>query len=145
MKISYNGIQFLKAREGFKAEAYMDSAGVWTIGYGTIRINGIPVEPGQKITEQEAEAALEADLAWAQTAVNQAVKVRLTQNMFDALVSLVYNIGVGAFTDSTLLRLLNQGKYQEAAEQFHRWKFAGGKVIPGLVNRRRLEFDLFWK
>lgn len=145
MRISYNGLQFLKEREGFKDTAYRDSAGIWTIGYGTTKIKGVPVVQGQTITEKEAEECLEDDLSWAQEAVNQGVKVRLTQGMFDALVSFVYNVGGSAFTTSTLRRLLNGGMYEEASEQFHRWKYAGGKVIPGLVNRRRLEFDLFWK
>ena len=143
MQISYNGIQFLKQWEGFKAQAYKDTGGVWTIGFGTIKWKGLPVGQGMTITEKEAELALQEDLAWAQTAVNQLVRVSLTQNMFDALVSFVYNIGETAFRKSTLLRLLNNGSYTEAAKQFERWKFDNGKVIQGLLNRREAERALF--
>ena len=143
MKISYNGIQFLKQWEGFKKEAYKDTGGVWTIGYGTIKWKDKPVEQGMTITEKEAELALEADLAWAQTAVNQLVRVSLTQNMYDALVSFVYNVGQTAFSKSTLLRLLNNGNYTDAAKQFERWRFDNGKEIRGLLNRREAERALF--
>ena len=143
MKLSYNGIQFLKQWEGFKKEAYKDTGGVWTIGYGTIKWKEKPIEQGMTITEKEAELALEADLAWAQTAVNQLVRVSLTQNMFDALVSFVYNVGESAFSKSTLLKLLNQGNYTEAVKQFERWKFDNGKEVRGLLNRRESERALF--
>ncbi len=143
MKISYNGVQFLKQWEGFKAEAYKETGGVWTIGYGTTKWLGKPVEQGMTITEKEAELALQVDLAWAQTAVNQLVRVSLTQNMFDALVSFVYNVGETAFSKSTLLRLLNQGNYTEVSKQFERWKFDNGKVVKGLLARREAERALF--
>ena len=103
MQMSFNGLEALKKFEGFKEEAYKDTGGVWTIGYGTIRWLGKPVEAGQTITQKEAELALQADLAWAQTAVNKLVKVPLKQHMFDALVSFVYNVGEEAFRKSTML------------------------------------------
>lgn len=143
MQISHNGIQFLKQWEGFEANAYKDTGGVWTIGYGTIKWKGQPVVQGMTITEKEAELALQEDLAWAQTAVNQLVRVSLTQNMFDALVSFVYNVGETAFRKSTLLRLLNQGNYTEVSKQFERWKFDNGKEVKGLLNRREAERALF--
>lgn len=143
MQISFNGIQSLKELEGFRAKAYKDTGGVWTIGYGTIKWLGKPVEAGQTITDKEALLALQADLAWAQTAVNQLVRVPLKQHMFDALVSFVYNIGENAFSKSTMLRLLNEGKFDLAAEQFKRWNQDNGKVIPGLVSRRKVEESLF--
>ncbi len=143
MQISFNGIQSLKELEGFRAKAYKDTGGVWTIGYGTIKWLGKPVEAGQTITDKEAVLALQADLAWAQTAVNQLVRVPLKQHMFDALVSFVYNIGETAFSKSTLLRLLNEGKYDQAANEFKRWNQDNGKIIPGLVSRRKVEESLF--
>jgi lysozyme len=143
MQISHNGIQFLKQWEGFEANAYKDTGGVWTIGYGTIKWKGQPVVQGMTITEKEAELALQEDLAWAQTAVNQLVRVSLTQNMFDALVSFVYNVGETAFRKSTLLRLLNQGNYTEVSKQFERWRFDNGKEVKGLLNRREAERALF--
>jgi lysozyme len=96
-----------------------------------------------RVTEKEAEADLEADLAWAQTAVNQLVKVKLSQNMFDALVSFVYNVGESAFKKSTMLRLLNMGLYQMAGAQFMRWVYDNGEKIGGLLNRRREERKQF--
>jgi lysozyme len=95
------------------------------------------------ITEKEAELALTDDLAWAQTAVNKAVGVTLTQNMFDALVSFVYNLGESNFRKSTLLNKLNQGQYKAAAFELLRWKYDNGKEIPGLLKRRQREKALF--
>jgi lysozyme len=82
-------------------------------------------------------------MAWAQTAVNQLVRVKLTQNMFDALVCFVYNIGENAFSRSTMLQLLNSGQYEAAAKQFDVWVKAGGKTVKGLVTRRMKERALF--
>jgi lysozyme len=143
MQISYNGLSFLKEQEGFRAQAYKDTGGVWTIGYGTIKWKDKPVEAGMTITEKEAELALTDDLAWAQTAVNKAVRVTLTQNMFDALVSFVYNLGESNFRKSTLLNKLNQGQYKAAAFELLRWKYDNGKEIPGLLKRRQREKALF--
>jgi lysozyme len=143
MQISFNGIESLKQLEGFESKAYKDTGGVWTIGYGTIRWLDKPVEAGQTITEKEAVLALQADLAWAQTAVNQLVRCSLKQNEFDALVSFVYNVGESAFAKSTMLRLLNQQRKKEAAAQFQRWVYGNGKIVKGLVNRRIQERRMF--
>ncbi len=143
MQISHNGIKLLTELEGFEDKAYLDTGGVWTIGYGTTKINGKPVEAGLTTSEAQAREWLSADLAWAQTAVNKLVKVPLTQGMFDALVSFVYNIGENAFRNSTLLKLLNFKQYAEAAKQFDRWKYDNGEEIKGLVNRRKRERSLF--
>lgn len=75
--------------------------------------------------------------------MNKYVKVRLTQSQFDALVSFVYNVGVEAFRTSTLLRKLNGADYVGAAAEFKRWKMGGGKVLPGLIRRRKREEELF--
>jgi len=143
MQVSFNGIKLLTELEGFEDKAYLDTGGVWTIGYGTTKVNGKPVEAGLTCSEGEARQWLSDDLAWAQTAVNKLVKVPLTQGMFDALVSFVYNIGEAQFRTSTLLKLLNFKQYAEAAKQFDRWKFDNGKEIKGLVNRRKAERGLF--
>lgn len=143
MQISFQGLNSLKQLEGFRKEAYKDTGGVWTIGYGTIKWMGKPVIQGMTITEQEAELALQADLAWAQTAVNQLVRVPLKQNMFDALVSFVYNIGENAFSKSTLLRKLNNKDYVGAGKEFLRWVFDNGKEVKGLVSRRLVEQGMF--
>jgi lysozyme len=116
---------------------------VWTIGYGTTRVGGKPVEAGLTCTEAEAAQWLSDDIAWAQTAVNKLVKVPLKQGMFDALVSFVYNVGEDQFRRSTLLRLLNLKQYIEAGKQFLLWKYDNGKVVQGLLNRRHKELAFF--
>ena len=143
MQLSFNGLEFLKQNEGFRDKAYKDTGGVWTIGYGSTKVDGVPVEQGQTITEAKASAQLSFDITWAQTAVNKSVRVPMTQNQFDALVDFVYNVGEIAFSRSTLLRVLNERQYAEAAEQFLRWVYDNGKVIEGLRNRRIREQDLF--
>lgn len=139
MQISQAGLDLIKSFEGFEPEAYLCPAGVWTIGYGH---TGDVVE-GQSVTEEEAEELLLQDVAFAEDTVNSLVEVELSQQMFDALVCFVYNVGVGAFEQSTLLRLLNQGQMEEAAEQFLRWNKAGGKELAGLTRRREAERALF--
>lgn len=143
MQLSFSGKKFLQDREGFRDTAYQDEGKVWTIGFGTIKVNGKPVLAGQKCTRAEAELWFDADTIWAQTAVNKLVKAQLTQKMFDALVSFVYNVGENAFATSTLLRLLNQGRPDLAAKEFIKWKLVKGKESKGLLARRVLESRLF--
>jgi lysozyme len=95
------------------------------------------------ITEQEAEDLLKEDVSKFEECVNQAVEVDLTQDEFDALVSFSFNVGCGAFMGSTLLRLLNAGNKQAAAQQLLRWDKAGGKVLAGLARRRAAERQVF--
>jgi spore coat assembly protein SafA len=139
MSLSQNGIDFIKGKEGFRADAYQDPAGVWTIGYG--HTGG--VKPGDHVTPEQAETLLRQDVAWAEAAVRQNVKVPLTQGQFDALVSFTFNVGAGALKKSALLEKLNAGDYAGAQAEFGRWVHAGGKVLPGLVTRRREEAEMF--
>jgi lysozyme len=143
MQVSFNGLEILKEHEGFRAEAYKDTGGVWTIGYGTTRVDSKPVIQGMKCTNAQALEWLRADTSSTQTAINQLVRVPINQNQFDALVSFVYNVGEDRFRKSTLLRLLNAGDYTGAANQFPRWNKDNGKVIPGLVSRRLVEQSMF--
>ncbi len=143
MKTSSQGIDLIKQFEGCELDAYLDAVGVPTIGYGTTLIGGKPVPMGLSITEQQAEEYLAFDLVKFEKAINNLVKVNLTQEMFDALVCFTYNLGVGAFGGSTLLKLLNNGEYEKVPAQFLRWSKAKGKVLPGLVRRRRAEAELF--
>src|SRR5574337_412189 len=113
MQPSQAAIDLIKAAEGLRLTAYRDSVGVLTIGYGST--GGI--KPGQTITPEQAEAMLVDDLDEAAEAVRQLVTVPLTQGQFDALCSFVFNLGAGRLRDSTLLRLLNQGKYGEASNR----------------------------
>ncbi|NJO80723.1 MAG: lysozyme [Cyanobacteria bacterium RM1_2_2] len=133
------GLRLLKSFEGLELRAYQDAVGVWTIGYGTTS----DVRPGMVITEAQAEALLKRDLNRFERAVIDLVKVPLTDDQFSALVSFVYNVGEGALSTSTLLRLLNQRDYQGAADQLLRWDKAGGRTLAGLTRRRRAERALF--
>jgi lysozyme len=143
MKTSNNGLSIIKHFEGLKLEAYLCPAKVVTIGYGTTRINGKPINLGTKITVEEAERLLKEDLKAFEAAVTRHTTVELNQNQFDALVSFVYNVGEGNFRSSTLLKLLNSGNYEGASEQLLRWTRANGQVLPGLVRRREAEKRLF--
>ena len=140
MEISQKGIDLIKQFEGCRLTVYRCPAGVLTIGYGH---TGADVKEGQTITQEQAEKFLRSDLVVHCNNVSGLVKVPLNQNQFDALVSFEYNIGYGNFKSSTLLRLLNQGDYKGAAEQFKRWRYANGKVLSGLITRRQKEKDLF--
>ncbi|ROZ86902.1 lysozyme [Pseudomonas neustonica] len=138
MQISPKGLELIKSHESLQLDAYLCPAKVWTIGYGHTG----DVVRGQRITEAGADKLLLNDLQRFEKAVN-AVLVPLDQDQYDALVSFAFNVGVGAFNSSTLLRLLNHGDYAGAAGQFKRWNKGGGKVLPGLVRRREEERALF--
>jgi GH24 family phage-related lysozyme (muramidase) len=138
-QINEKGLQLLKSFEGLRLQAYQDSVGVWTIGYGTT----LGVYPGMVITAAQAEDLLKRDLRKFEQAVANLVTVPLTSDQFSALVSFTYNVGEGALASSTLLRLLNQKDYQGAADQFLRWDKAGGQSLPGLTRRRQAERALF--
>lgn len=142
MEISQKGIDLIKRFEGCRLEAYKCSAGVWTIGYGR---TGADVTQGRKITQDEAERLLRQDLTVHCNNVSKLVKVPLNQNQFDALVSFEYNVGYGAFKSSTMLKFINGKNFALASGQFDRWVYANGKVLQGLVNRRKTEKELFLK
>lgn len=141
MQISQAGLDLIREFEGFRPFAYKDTAGLWTIGIGH------KLRPGERyprgITEAQGEALLEQDAGTAEADVNRLVKVALTQSRFDALADFAYNLGGGALEHSTLLRLLNEGDYAGAANQFPLWDHAGGKVSDGLLRRREAERTLF--
>ena len=146
MHVSPSGIDLICNFEGKRLMAYDDGVGVWTIGFGTtIYPNGIKVKKGDVCTEAQAKAYMAYDLKKFELAVNNTVNVSLNQNQFDALVSLAYNIGTGAFSESTLVKKLNAGNFKGAANQFDVWINAGGKRMQGLVNRRAKEKALFLK
>lgn len=144
--ISKTGIDLISSFEGIRLNAYDDGVGVWTIGIGTtVYPNGVKVKKGDKCTLDQAKEYFAHDLKSFEKTVNDSVKVPLSQNQFDALVSLSYNIGSGAFKNSTLLKKLNAKDYAGAADQFLRWNKGGGKVMKGLVRRREAERALFLK
>lgn len=130
-----------KSFEGCRLIAYQDSVGVWTIGYG----HTAGVHAGMGITQERAEALLLADLVTLVTAVESLVHTPMTVEEESALVDLVFNIGSGNFSHSTLLKLLNAGDYSSAALEFDKWDRAGGNVLAGLLRRRQAETDMFKK
>ena len=135
-------VDMIKKSEGLRLEAYLPTPNdVWTIGYGHTKT----AQPGMKITTKGAESLLVHDLAWVENVVNDAVKVPLSQNQYDALCSFVYNLGGTNFRSSTLLRVLNKGDYKGAADQLLRWDKQKGKTLRGLTIRRKEERELFLK
>jgi lysozyme len=144
MKTSPSGRAAIAAREGNVLTAYKDSVGILTIGTGHTSAAGAPtVTAGMRITAAESDAILSRDLAKFEASVSNAVRVPLNQNEFDALVSLAFNIGGGAFAGSTLVRKLNAGDPAGAANQFLVWNKAGGKALKGLSTRREAERKQF--
>jgi len=139
MQISKEGLALIKKFEGFESRAYLCPAGVWTIGYGHTK----DVKEGDEWSQAHAEHMLEIELEEFCEYVNKMVKVPLEQYQFDALVAWVYNLGAGNFKESTLLRVLNQGDYDDVPHQIKRWNKAGGRVLQGLVRRREAEALLF--
>ena len=139
MRTSEAGILLIKSFEGCRTVAYQDAVGVWTIGYG----HTIDVKEGMSITQHQCDVMLEVDIETYENYVNKYVIVSLTQNQFDALVSWVYNLGPTNLRNSTMLKVLNAGNYNEVPYQMKRWNRAGGKVLKGLVVRRKAEAELF--
>ena len=130
---------FVKQFEGRELKAYRCSAGVWTVGYG--HTNG--VKEGDEISPAEAEQLLVDDLTAIADDLNRLVNVGVTEGQYIALLSLAFNVGASAVKKSTLLFHLNHGRYDEAAEEFDRWIYAGGKPSEGLQRRRAAERKLF--
>jgi lysozyme len=139
MRINERGIAILKECEGLRLNAYRCPAGIWSVGYGSTK----KVTEGMVINRDEAEARLVEDLALVEKQVNQLVQVPLTENEFSALVSFCYNVGATRFKSSTLLKKLNRGDLFGVAQEFHRWVYTQGRILPGLMNRRRQEQALF--
>lgn len=144
--ISPKGIALIREFEGLRLKAYKDSAGIPTIGYGTIRYpDGTRVKMGDTCTKEQAAAYQLHDLKWVIDAVDTMTTDELTQNQFDALCSFVYNVGATAYRDSTLRKKVNANPADRSIRQeFARWNKAGGKVIQGLVNRRQKEAALYF-
>jgi lysozyme len=140
MKTNTAGLSLIKQFEGCELHAYRCPAGVLTVGYGH---TGPDVTPGLTITAHRAEELLQLDLGKFERVVTASLKVSVTANQFGALVALAYNIGGAALAKSTLIKRLNAGKTQEAADQFLVWNKAGGKVLAGLTRRREAERALF--
>lgn len=140
MTLSPKGLAFIKQMEGCRLVPYQDQAGVWTVGVGH---TGHDVIPGKAITQADAEHLLECDSGRFADALNRLITVPLTQNQFDALVSFAFNVGIAAFSRSTLRAVVNKGDHEDVPAQLLRWNKAGGKVSSGLVRRRQAESHLY--
>jgi lysozyme len=147
MKIGVEGLKLIKEFEGCKLISYKCPAGVWTIGIGSTRYaDGSPVKANQALPNEGAALMLLTKTVAAYEHTVNTVGVELTQNEYDALVSLCYNIGSGNFVSSTLVKMLKAGEPKsEVAKQFLRWDKAGGKPLAGLTRRRNAEAELFLK
>lgn len=144
MRLSQNGVNFIKCHEALRLKAYQDSKGVWTIGWGHTK----GVKPGDVITREQAEQFIRDDFAWVERTLNADLvagrdKPLVTQNEFDALCSLVFNIGSDAYLESTVRRKIKQGDKMAAARAFKMWVYSDHKFVQGLANRRADETRLF--
>ncbi len=144
MRMSAEGLALVKEFEGLRLKAYKCPAGVWTIGYGHTSAAGAPeVREGMEITKAEAEEILKRDMVQYEKGVEKLVKIKITQGQFDALVDFAYNAGVGALAKSTLLKRVNEERFDDVPAEFMKWTKGGGKELPGLVRRRRAEVKLW--
>ena len=141
-------IELIKRHEGLRLKAYLPTPNdVWTIGYGHTKT----AKQGMSITESQADLLLRQDVEWVEKAINRLMTVPINQNQFDALGSLVFNIGATAFAKSSVLKRLNEKDYNGAADAFLMWtkqrdrKTNKMNVLPGLVKRRQEERQLFLK
>ncbi len=130
----------IESFEALRLQSYQDQRGFWTIGYGH---KNASVKEGMTCTPEQADEWLAEDLRVASAGVTLAVTRPLRQHEFDALVSFTFNVGVSAFTHSTLLTLVNTTQSPQAADEFLIWNHVDGTVDPGLSKRRRLERALF--
>lgn len=142
MKTNQDGLRLIKTFEGLRLDAYLDSVGIPTIGYGS---TGPDIKLGLEWTHAQADTRLEEDVYRFENGVENCVKVKLNSNQFSALVCFAYNVGIGSLQRSTLLKKLNASDFSGAADEFLRWNKAGGKVLAGLTRRRKAERDLFLK
>jgi len=146
MKIGEKGLSLLKMLEqgpkgGFASVTYKCSSGKDTIGYGHVILPNDKIK--EPITKIQAEELMSNDIKWAEASVNKNVKAILSQNKFDALVCLVFNIGASNFATSTLLKFINEGLFDKVPNQFMRWVYSNKKPLEGLKNRRAAEVVLW--
>lgn len=145
MKANKATVDLVKHFEGFRAQAYQDSVGVWTIGYGTTAAAGLGIapRPGMVITEADAETYLHMALDKFAAQIAPAITAPINENEFGAFLSLAYNIGPSAFRKSSALKHFNAGHKDKVPDAIRLWNKAGGQVLRGLVRRRQAEVDLF--
>jgi lysozyme len=150
-----NAKELIMKYEGYKSTAYLCPAKIWTIGWGftlipedLIKIGGsttlIKVPPNSKIINKDtAEAYLDFLILDVSNSIKKELKVQITNNQLEALISFVFNLGIGSLKKSTLLKLINSQKFNEASKEFLKWNKAGGIELKGLTIRRQEEMNLF--
>jgi lysozyme len=144
MKLTDDGLNLIKTFEGFRANAYRDPVGIWTIGYGHTSMAGPPeVKEGMSVTRQEAAIILARDVAAFSDGVRRLLKRQVNDRQFSALVSFAYNVGLENFRKSSVLKAVNDGNDAAVARRLQLWVKAGGRVLPGLVRRRAAEAAMF--
>jgi len=143
--INDKGLEILKHYEGCRLNVYRDPIGIPTIGYGsTYGLDYTRVNMGHRtITESEATGLLIRQCQWSERSIARLVRVSLTNNQCSALISFVYNVGSGNFQRSTMRMKLNREDHIGAASEFWKWRRAGGRILKGLVRRRKIEKQLF--
>ena len=145
MNISDNCITLIKHHEGVRNTPYQDPIELWTVGVGHLMGNGKvkPKDWNRRRTDDEVNQLLRNDIKRFENGVESLITVELNQNQFDALVCFAFNVGLGNLQASTLRRKLNRSDYEGAANEFPKWRKAGGRVLKGLVKRRDDERILF--
>lgn len=143
MRCSNEGIELIKSFEAFSPTVYICSGGYPTLGYGHVITESERDKFAKGISDEEAEDLLKRDLQKTERAITRLVKVPLTQNQFDALCSFTFNVGSGALQRSTLRMKINREEFEEAADEFLKWIWAGGKKLRGLIRRRQAERQVF--
>jgi len=145
MKVSDKCVNMIKHHEGFVRKPYQDPIGLWTVGVGHLMGNGKvkPKDWNRKRSDKEVDDLLRYDIRRFENGVESLINVDLNQNQFDALVCFAFNVGLGNLQASTLRRKLNRSDYNGAANEFPKWRRAGGRVLKGLVKRRNDEKVLF--
>ncbi len=144
MRMTEAGLALIKRFEGYRGEAYLCPAGVWTIGYGHTSVAGNPaVTRGAKMNREEAARVLAADVEIFADGVRAALTREVTAAQFSALVSFAYNVGIGGFRSSSVLKAVNAGDFDAVPRRLGLWVKGGGRVLPGLVKRRAAEAELF--
>lgn len=146
MRMNGAGLALIMAFEGWREKAYRDAVGVWTIGYGHTSMAGAPeVKRGMVITKAEGAEILRRDVDLFARGVTKLLTVTLNDNQFSALVSFAYNVGLGNFKKSSVLKAVNASNFQLVPHRLMLWNKADGRVLTGLTRRRKAEGDLFVK
>lgn len=145
MKTSQGMKELIARFEGLRLKAYKCPAGIWTIAFGATTFNGKRITEGLVITKEQAYEQLERDLAAFERGVERLVSKPINQDQFDALVSFSFNLGLGSLSRSTLLKKVNADPSDPTIrDSFAMWNKAGGKVLAGLVKRRKAEADWYF-